>query len=257
MLALAGLLGAAAVAWGCSGAKGGSTSPARPAPDATVAASSVPYGAIGHSGRWLTDAAGRVLQLHGVNMVAKEPPYEPAAAGFSDDDAAWLAQNGFRVVRLGVLATGLMPTPGKVDEAYIESIAASVDDLARHGIYTLIDFHQDGWGPSIGDDGFPGWMTETKDAKDTHTGFPLYYVTNPAIQQAFQSFWDDDAGPGGGTLQSQYATMFSTLARRLAGNPNVLGYDLFNEPWPGNKWGPCLGEAAGCPDLDRAELGAT
>ncbi len=222
----------------CSGGTtSGSASPGAPAYDATEAAATVPSGPVGHQGRWLTDGAGRVLLLHGVNMVAKDPPYEPTAAGFSDDDAAWLAANGFRIVRLGVLATGLMPTPGKVDDAYIDSIAGTVDLLARHGIYTLLDFHQDGWGPSIGDDGFPAWMTQTKDAKDTHTTFPLYYVTNPAIQQAFQSFWDNVAAPGGATLQAHYAAMFSALAKRFAGNPSVLGYDLFNEPWPGNNWG--------------------
>src|SRR4051812_34062353 len=43
---------------------------------------------LGHAGRWVTDATGRVVILHGVNMVNKRPPYAPAAAGFGRDDAA-------------------------------------------------------------------------------------------------------------------------------------------------------------------------
>src|SRR5262249_33970080 len=60
-------------------------------------------GLLGHAGQWLTDSTGRVVILHGVNMVAKRPPYVPAAVGFDADDAQFLAQHGFRAVRLGVI----------------------------------------------------------------------------------------------------------------------------------------------------------
>jgi len=216
-------------------------------------ASGLPVTPVGHSGRWLTDAEGRVLLVHGVNMVSKQTPYYPAAFGFSSADATWLAANGFRVVRLGVLATGLMPSPGTVDQAYINHLATTVTMLASHGILTLLDFHQDGWGPSVGSDGFPAWMTLTGSAVNNHASFPLYYVQNPAIQQAFQSFWDNADGPNGVGLQTDYIRMFAALARTFADNPNVLGYDLFNEPWPGTAWKPCLA-ASGCPSLDASEL---
>jgi hypothetical protein len=45
---------------------------------------------IGHAGRWITDAAGRVIVVQGLNMVYKVRPYYPAAAGFGADDAAFL-----------------------------------------------------------------------------------------------------------------------------------------------------------------------
>jgi endoglycosylceramidase len=216
----------------------------------------LPVGPIGHQGRWLTDAEGRVLLIHGVNMVNKNAPYYPRAGGFSDADATWLADNGFRVVRVGILGTGLMPTPGVVDTHYIQEIAATVGDLAKHDIYSLIDFHQDGWGPAVGSDGFPAWMTLTGDAgNDTDASFPLYYEQNPALQQAFQSFWNDSRGPGDAGLQEDYAAMFSAVAKQLAAEPYVLGYDLFNEPWPGTTWKNCLSDPGGCPTLDEGELG--
>jgi endoglycosylceramidase len=216
----------------------------------------LPVGPIGHQGRWLTDADGRVLLPHGVNMVQKTAPYTPSSAGFSDADAAWLADNGFRVVRVGILATGLMPMPGVVDTGYIQQVATTVSDLASHDVYSLIDFHQDGWGPVVGSDGFPGWMTLTGDAgNDTEAGFPLYYQQNPALQQAFQSFWDDATGPGDAGLQDDYAAMFSAVGKQFASEPYVLGYDLFNEPWPGTTWSACLNDANGCPTLDTGELG--
>lgn len=57
--------------------------------------------ALSHAGRFVTDAAGRVIVLHGVNMVYKTPPYYPSAIGFGSDDALFLARAGFNVVRVG------------------------------------------------------------------------------------------------------------------------------------------------------------
>ena len=211
-------------------------------------------GPIGHQGRWLTDQEGRVLLVHGVNVVNKNAPFYPAAEGFSDADASWLAQNGFFVVRVGVLATGLMPTPNTIDPSYVQQIVTTVQSLASHQVFSLIDFHQDGYGPLVGSDGFPAWMTLTGDAGSSDAGFPFYYEHSPALQQAFQSFWDNAPGPGDAGLEDSYAAMFSALAAALASEPYVLGYDLFNEPWPGTTWSPCV-DAPGCPSLDTGELG--
>ncbi len=207
-----------------------------------------------HVGRWLTDSTGRVLLPHGVNVVNKTAPYYPSAEGFSEDDAAWLETNGFRVVRVGLLGTGLSPHAGVVDGDYIEKIGSTVSLLAKHGIFALLDMHQDGWGPTVGSDGFPGWMTVTGGAVNNHTGFPLYYIEDPAVQASFQSFWDDAHDVDGTGLQEDYVAMLSAVARRFAGDSSVLGYDLFNEPWPGTTWNPCL-DTGGCASLDKSELG--
>jgi len=214
----------------------------------------LPVPPVGHQGRWLTDAAGRVLLVHGVNVVEKSAPYYPAAEGFAEADAVWLANNGFRAVRIGMLATGLMPTPGVVDTGYIQQLAATVSVLEQHSIFTILDMHQDGWGPTVGSDGFPAWMTLTGDAGASDAGFPFYYEQSPALQQAFQSFWDDDVAPDGKGLQEDYAAMFSAVAKQFATEPYVLGYDLLNEPWPGTTWEPCLDDDGGCPSLDQSEL---
>jgi endoglycosylceramidase len=207
-------------------------------------------GHAGHAGRWLTDARGRVLMLHGVNLVAKTDGETPAAMGFGADDAAWLKRNGFDVVRLGLTAGSVMPRPGVIDDAYLDSFFRTVDELTAQGLYVLVDLHQDGWGPTLGSDGFPGWMTITNGAPNTGTPFPLYYVTNPAIQAAFDNLWANTPGPGGVGLQDRVATMFGALASRVRTRPMVLGYDLLNEPWPGTVWQPCLTPPSGCPAQD-------
>jgi endoglycosylceramidase len=215
---------------------------------------SEPVGDLSHVGRWLTDASGRVVMLHGVNMVEKDPPYYPSAFGFDNADAAWLQSNGLNVVRLGVLATGLMPSPGHISERYLNHLASTVKNLDHHGIYVLLDLHQDGFGPTVGSDGFPSWMTVTGSAVNNHIGFPLYYLSDPATQQAFQSLWDNVKGPNAVRLQTDVATMMHALAHQFAESTNVIGYDVFNEPWPGTTWSPCLSTPSGCPTLDHTEL---
>ena len=38
-----------------------------------------PKGPLGKAGRWFTDRSGALSILHGINMVDKRPPYQPAA----------------------------------------------------------------------------------------------------------------------------------------------------------------------------------
>jgi endoglycosylceramidase len=191
-------------------------------------------------GRWLGDAAGRVVLLHGFNYVAKSPPFYPAAFGFGDDDAAFLSAEGFNGFRLGVDVGALMPEPGTIDDSYIERLAETVEVLARQRIFVLVDFHQDGFAPMFNGNGLPDWMAITDGLPNPPDAtFPLYYVLNPAMQRAFEHFWANDPGPDGIGLQDHYIRGLARVAERFADNPWV-GYDLMNEPWPGANWQPCL-----------------
>ena len=230
-----------------------STVPAATPETATPEVQPASLGPIGHQGRWLTTADGRVLMLNGTNFVDKNL-FTPAGYGFEEDDAQWLAANGFDAVRLGFNAGAVMPTPGVIDTAYVDSFVETVELLEANGLLVLIDLHQDGWGPSLGSNGFPEWMTLTHGAENTGTPFPLYYLTNPAIQVAFDSFWANEKGPGDVPLQDRVATVFDVMAQRLAGSDAILGWDLLNEPWPGTNFGPCIESGPGCPAQDKASL---
>jgi endoglycosylceramidase len=187
---------------------------------------------LGHSGRFLTDASGQVVIVHGLDMVSKVPPYEPAAAGFGATAAHSLATDGFAVVRLGVIYSALEPEPGVFSASYLDSIERTVSVLADEGVYSLLDFHQDEVSTEFGGEGFPSWSVETDGLPTRKYVFPLGY-RSPALNAAFDNFWADKAGPGGIGLQQRYAEAWRYVAARFAGNPWVLGYDLFNEPWPG------------------------
>jgi endoglycosylceramidase len=173
--------------------------------------SAAPTLPLGHAGRWITDADGRVVELHGMNEVAKFPPYEPAATGFDADDAAFLAAEGYNVVRVGVIWKALEPQPGAYDDAYLKGIASTVDTLGQHGIVSLVDFHQDMWNERFQGEGAPDWAVQDDGLPNSpQLGFPGNYLGMPAVWRTFDHFWANDPGPGGVGLQDRYAARGAT-----------------------------------------------
>lgn len=192
---------------------------------------------LGHAGRWITDATGRVIIPRGVSMVSKFPPYTPAAAGFGEKDALLLEREGFNVVRVGVIYSAVEPFPGHYNEAYLSSIRSTVELLQQHGIMSLIDFHQDGWGPAFHTDGFPIWATITNGFPIFPlTDFPAIYFKNKALQHAFDNFWANTQAVDGIGLQDHFARAWAHTALRLRHTPGILGWELINEPFPGSNW---------------------
>ena len=210
-----------------------------------------PVAPLGEDGRWLVDAKGRVVTLHGMNEVYKTPPHHPSADGFGADDARFLADNGFTAVRLGVVFRALMPEPGRIDHDYIENLATTVDELARQDIFVLLDLHQDGYGPKYHGGGFPDWMGLDDGLPNPPAPFPLFYVQNPAMQRAFESFWQNRPAVDGKGLQDHFVDGLTAVARRFRRQPHVMGYELMNEPWPGADWQPCIVPPDGCRQAEQ------
>jgi endoglycosylceramidase len=220
---------------------------------ASVAAAA-PVGPLGHEGRWITDADGRVVILHGVNMVYKRPPYFPAAGGFGADDAAFLERNGFNTVRLGLIYKGVEPAPGSYDTSYLDQIGQTESVLAQHGIFSLLDFHQDLYNERFGGEGWPDWAVQDDGLPALpNVGFPGNYLVMPALNRAFDHFWANSPGPGLVGLQNRYASALAEVARRFDAKAHTLGYDLMNEPWPGTVYPTCV-NPLGCPLFDTAPL---
>lgn len=230
----------------CSACAGASSSTPATVPSAA------PAGYVGHQGRWMTDAEGRILLPHGINYVVKQPPFDPLN-GFGTVDASLLAASGFRAVRLGVLFDALMPEPGRIDATYLHQIVQMVNLLAQDHILVLLDMHQDEYGPVTGVDGFPAWATITDGAANPKLAFPNGYYKSPAVQAAWASFWADRKGPGGIGLQERYVDALVVLAKTFKANKSVLGYDIMNEPWPGSAYASCEADS-GCPALEQQLL---
>jgi endoglycosylceramidase len=188
---------------------------------------------VGTSGGWLTNSDGQVVMLHGLNDVYKVAPGDPLASGFDDDDAAFLAENGFNAVRVGVIWSDLEPEPGVFDTTYLNSIESTVQTLGNHGIYSIIDFHQDAYSTAFGGEGAPDWAVQTDGVANPSLPFPYNEFFNPAEQQAWESFWSNADAPNGIGLENNYSQMLEYVGSAFNGNSNVAGFELMNEPSPG------------------------
>jgi endoglycosylceramidase len=203
------------------------------------------------SGDWLINSHGQVVTLHGLNDVYKVASGEPSADGFSNDDAAFLAENGFNAVRVGIIWSDLEPEPGVFDADYLNSVEQTVQTLGNHGIYSIIDFHQDAYSSAFGGEGAPEWAVQTDGAANPSLPFPYNEFFNPAESQAWDSFWTNADAPNGVGLENNYSQMLEYVGNAFNGNPDVAGFELMNEPSPGSE---TLGTLLGSPSFDSQEL---
>ena len=195
-------------------------------------------------GRWLVDEQGRVVVLHGVNLVNKLPPYEPLALGFDAAHARFLAEAGFTTVRLGIIHKALEPSPGEYDHAYLDRIAECAGLLRDHGIHVLVDFHQDMLNERFGGQGEPDWAVTGGPPPWPDVAFPHNYFLMPALWLAYDRFWQNAGG-----VQDRFAAAWRAAAERLRGV--AFAYDLFNEPFPGTR-AILAARPGGDPRFDRA-----
>ncbi|NEA21080.1 cellulase family glycosylhydrolase [Actinomadura bangladeshensis] len=130
----------------------------------------------------IVDAGDRTVLLRGVNVNqladhAVGDPGLPTVVPLTRGDFAEMASLGFTVVRLNVSWSALEPRPGAFDAGYAARIRDTVRAAAGHGMYTVVDMHQDAWGKAVGTppgtscppplerargwDGAPAWATLT------------------------------------------------------------------------------------------------
>ena len=188
------------------------------------------------------DVTGRQVILRGVNVnqlvdYYLRDPQVPATQPPTDEDFAQIAAMGFDVVRLGLSWSRLEPTRGELDQGYLDQVRAAVASAKRHGIYTVLDLHQDAWGNDLarpdqecgggtsattGWDGAPAWATITDGT--LHCQF-LARDLAPAVATAFGNFYTDRDG-----IQTELVETWAQVAAAFADEPAVAGYDLLNEP---------------------------
>lgn len=185
------------------------------------------------SPRFITDAQGRVLILRGINTSNSSKSDPQRSPRLEDADIERIAhQWGFNFVRYLILWDALEPAPGQIDSAYIERIATDVERLGRAGVHVMLDMHQDVYAAKFCCDGAPEWAIRDDGLPFERRNLWALNYMDPAVQRAFDNFWDA-SGPHA-DLQQHFASAWQAVAARFTGNQNVIGYDLFNEPFPGS-----------------------
>eukprot|EP00931_Biecheleriopsis_adriatica_P023946 TRINITY_DN15012_c0_g1_i2.p1 TRINITY_DN15012_c0_g1~~TRINITY_DN15012_c0_g1_i2.p1 ORF type:complete len:685 (+),score=124.34 TRINITY_DN15012_c0_g1_i2:75-2129(+) len=222
--------------------------------------------------RVFVDSLGRERIFHGTNAIAKGPPWVPDSRSFSNDismsaeDFVWMQKLGLNLLRLGVMWPGYEPERGSYNETYLDEVDRIVRLAADHGIYTLLDMHQDGFSEHFCGEGFPSWAVKrakgtllskafpepfdhldnktdyyvearlggspripTRKACHTHNIGPGWHEVDQESSQAYQALWDNWEGIG-----DAWAAMWARVARKFKGRPEILGLELINEPFNGD-----------------------
>jgi endoglycosylceramidase len=191
-----------------------------------------PSPAPGRASPWVTekdgrfvDAAGRQVFLRGVDVAVGNPNvYELAPQ---------LHVNFVRIVAPWSEFEPRAPTHGvhHWDMSELHQLDQEVRFFRRARINVLIDFHQFHWSPY-----FVGHHCAAT-GQCTARGIPAWFYANGRFpdsgsgqRAAEAAFWTTERHAS----QDDYAAFAAMMARRYAGYPNVVGYEIINEPPPGD-----------------------
>jgi hypothetical protein len=216
LMALSGLLLAA----GCSGGNGAASGsvPAPPSPSSgPPVVASMPDLRVDGTG--FVDAAGAPVVLHGVAVHSLNPAVYQRAPDL-----------GVNFVRLAVPWSDYEPTApqGDVrsfDTARLAELDAEIAFYGQHGIQVLLDLHQYGWSPYFSSlqrggraNGIPRWIYHGR----------RFALTEAGRAAAEAHMYTDRRATA---LYTGFAAM---LAQRYLDTPNLMGYEILNEPPLGN-----------------------
>ena len=209
---------------------------------------------ISHAGTWLTDEAGRVVQMHGLRVnYIKEPPYMEA---ISDEDMAFLVSEGLNAMRVNWIWEHAEPEPGVYNEEYLDHLVTLNDRLAKFGIRSLVGMAHSSYSSKQGGLGAPPWAVvsryfgKKKTLMDYYAeergpqagGAGAYAKRQEEEQEAWDNFYADALAPDDVGVMTHCINTWKQLASRLESKPNVFALDLFHEPPPGYEYEVLHGE---------------
>jgi endoglycosylceramidase len=193
-------------------------------------------------GPYFKDLTGRPVMLHGINLsnAAKVPPFNPLQ---DLSQLKRLRDLGFNNIRLLFIWEAFEPQRGQYNYDYLEQLAQLIQAASALGIYTVLDFHMDGFSRyTIGGcgSGAPLWTVPRPDT--IHPGDEFfcriwaffgaleYAVPFSGFDGALDDFYSDKNG-----VRTEFLNVWSMIARYFKNYPMLVGYDMLNEPWGDEK----------------------
>ena len=217
---------------------------------------------------------GRYTIFHGVNVVVKLPPFIPDTEkfdpyfSFTDEDIAIIKRLGINLVRLGIIWESIEYAKGQYNSTHLEKMSTIVSKLEENGITVIIDAHQDMFSRLFCGEGSPKFYAENMtystdcntnlvskffglvtacvplsvnnwrynedglpEIEDCIAGSFIDYHKSPELMSIYDSFFKNENG-----VLDAFVNFWKFVAQKFKGRKNVLGYDLWNEPWASNLW---------------------
>ena len=195
-------------------------------------------------GSAFVDARGNERVFHGLNLVFKGDHNKTGTEAFlpSDWDEALVCrmrEQGFNVVRLGLIWEAVEPQPGKYNDDYLDFFLDFADLLKKYEIRFYLDMHQDlfgAMGTPWGGDGAPDWayLSGGKKPRKPFFVWAEGYFFPGSVTRGFDAFWHNAPAADGVGVRDRFAAMWAYVADRFKAKENLLGFDVFNEPYPGS-----------------------
>lgn len=187
------------------------------------------------------DSYGRERIFYGMNVCDKEEWSREKKTHCFGKDLSWIDEfkkTGFNIIRLGTTWGAIEPEPGKYNDELIANIKTILEKCKENGIYVYLDMHQDLFSPVCYGDGAPEWATLTDDieAKKQKFVWAEGYFWGKSCHRAFDNFWRNKKVDGKG-IQDYFTDMWCYLLKGLSECGSLIGFDFFNEPFPGKTGG--------------------
>lgn len=214
---------------------------------------------------------GRQRIFHGTNVVVKGPPWLPRRDKYNPktslvgEDFSFMQEAGINLIRLGAMWPGVEPARGQYNQTYIQELRAIIQEAADYDIYVLLDMHQDVLSEFFCGEGIPAWAVEAPHSHFTHFPFPLWLRPASLGADGFPTRQDcakiqtqerikqldgwasgfvayatgtayDALYTNHNNLTEVWGAFWAKLAKEVLDLPNVLGFELINEPFAGNPW---------------------
>ncbi|CAH8288193.1 unnamed protein product, partial [Heterobilharzia americana] len=165
-----------------------------------------------------TDSRGFTKLFRGFNSISKSFPWYKIQA-LNRTQMRMFKDWGINVIRLQVMWSGLFPARSVINSTYLDQIEKIIKLSGEHGIYLILDMHQDVLSSRYGTyDGIPLWLIDQFKRPPASLQYPWPYKMQ----------------------RNSYMTMYrvpgitGVISGRFKEFSNVLGYELINEPPPGN-----------------------
>ncbi len=196
------------------------------------------------AGKRLIDDNGRERIFNGINFVYKgiekdEDGVIRYKTDLTEDVIKVLRKKGMNIIRLGLTWAGIEPEPGKYNTEYLDGYKEILKLCDKYEMYVYVDWHQDLFSRfcmSAGD-GAPEWACiHTKKQSEQLLIWAEGYFFHKDIHKAFDDFWENREFEGRG-LRDRFCDMLTFTADYFKDCKCIIGYDVFNEPFPGTPGG--------------------
>lgn len=174
---------------------------------------------------FLRDRDGRTAILRGVNLAGahKNAPYldDKQLVDYQRVRAEW----GLNAVRFVMTWAAVEPDPGRFDDVYLDAVAERIAWADTSGLVVVLDMHQDVYGEGFGFDGAPAWSCDAAHYAAFVPRDP-WFLSNfdPEVEACVDDFYTI------AERRQHFVDTWRHVAERLGSSPNVIGFDVLNEP---------------------------